>query len=166
MIVVDASVMVDLVLRDRLPVDVEETLASDDVDLHAPHLLDAEVVHALRRALHTGQASDDRLRLALRRLRSARIERWPIEPMVEHMWTWRHRLSAYDATYVVPAVTARFRLVGAQLTGREVVVVEPGVRTGMPILIDNPRPSSRRDGTRRTPKRRRADRNRRTRCPG
>jgi type III pantothenate kinase len=40
---------------------------------------------------------------------------------------------------VVPAVTARFRLVGAQLTGREVVVVEPGVRTGMPILIDNPR---------------------------
>ena len=40
---------------------------------------------------------------------------------------------------VVPAVTARFRQVGSRLTGRDVVVVEAGVKTGMPILIDNPR---------------------------
>jgi type III pantothenate kinase len=40
---------------------------------------------------------------------------------------------------VVPSVTARFRAVGSKLTGAEVVVVEPGVKTGMPILIDNPR---------------------------
>lgn len=40
---------------------------------------------------------------------------------------------------VVPSVTARFRAVGASLTGDDVVVVEPGVRTGMSINIDNPR---------------------------
>jgi len=40
---------------------------------------------------------------------------------------------------VVPAVTARFRQVGVRLTGGRVVVVEPGTKTGMPILIDNPR---------------------------
>ena len=40
---------------------------------------------------------------------------------------------------VVPAVTARFRQVGARLTEGRVVVVEPGIKTGMPILIDNPR---------------------------
>ncbi|HEX9643785.1 MAG TPA: type III pantothenate kinase [Acidimicrobiia bacterium] len=40
---------------------------------------------------------------------------------------------------VVPAVTASFRQVGARLADGMVVVVEPGVKTGMPILIDNPR---------------------------
>ncbi len=39
---------------------------------------------------------------------------------------------------VVPSVTARFRQVGSRLAGA-VVVVEPGIKTGMPILIDNPR---------------------------
>jgi type III pantothenate kinase len=40
---------------------------------------------------------------------------------------------------VVPSVTARFRAVGEGLTGRDVIVIEPGIRTGMSILIDNPR---------------------------
>ncbi len=40
---------------------------------------------------------------------------------------------------VVPAVTATLRLVAGSLTGGEVVVIEPGVKTGMKILIDNPR---------------------------
>ena len=40
---------------------------------------------------------------------------------------------------VVPSITARFRAVGDWLAAGDVVVVEPGVKTGMPILIDNPR---------------------------
>lgn len=41
---------------------------------------------------------------------------------------------------VVPAVTSNLRIVAPALThGGEVVVVEPGTRTGMEILIDNPR---------------------------
>jgi type III pantothenate kinase len=40
---------------------------------------------------------------------------------------------------VVPAVTGHLRSVGPDLTRGDVVVVEPGVRTGMPIQIDNPR---------------------------
>ncbi len=40
---------------------------------------------------------------------------------------------------VVPAVTATLRTVAPALSRGRVVVVEPGVRTGMPILIDNPR---------------------------
>jgi len=40
---------------------------------------------------------------------------------------------------VVPAVTGQLRSVGPDLTRGDVVVVEPGVRTGMPIQIDNPR---------------------------
>ncbi len=40
---------------------------------------------------------------------------------------------------VVPAVTAAFRSFGARTISGPVVLVEPGVKTGMPILIDNPR---------------------------
>ena len=47
-------------------------------------------------------------------------------------------LEGVAVSSVVPAVTSRFREVGARLAGR-VVVVEPGIKTGMPIVIDNPR---------------------------
>ena len=40
---------------------------------------------------------------------------------------------------VVPAVTAAFRSFGTSTVSGPVVLVEPGVKTGMPILIDNPR---------------------------
>ena len=40
---------------------------------------------------------------------------------------------------VVPALTAAFRTVGHSMTSGPIVVVGPGVKTGMPILIDNPR---------------------------
>jgi len=48
-------------------------------------------------------------------------------------------LEGVAVSSVVPAITARFREVGDWLTTGPVVVVEPGVKTGMPILIDNPR---------------------------
>ena len=49
------------------------------------------------------------------------------------------RLTGVAVSSVVPAVTELFRRVAGHLTEGPVVVVEPGVRTGMPIVIDNPR---------------------------
>ena len=40
---------------------------------------------------------------------------------------------------VVPALTAAFRTVAGLMTDGPIVIVGPGVKTGMPILIDNPR---------------------------
>jgi type III pantothenate kinase len=40
---------------------------------------------------------------------------------------------------VVPAVTSCFRSFGERIGSVRVVVLQPGVKTGMPILIDNPR---------------------------
>lgn len=48
-------------------------------------------------------------------------------------------LTGVAVSSVVPAVTEMFRRVAGRLTDGPVVVVEPGVRTGMPIAIDNPR---------------------------
>lgn len=49
------------------------------------------------------------------------------------------RVTGVAVSSVVPAVTDLFRRVGGRLTSGPVVVVEPGVRTGMSIVIDNPR---------------------------
>mgnify|MGYP001818510937 CR=1 FL=1 len=48
-------------------------------------------------------------------------------------------ISGVALSSVVPALTAAFRTVGHSMTDGPVVVVGPGVKTGMPILIDNPR---------------------------
>ena len=40
---------------------------------------------------------------------------------------------------VVPAITGAFRRVASRITAGPVVVIEPGVKTGMQIQIDNPR---------------------------
>ena len=48
-------------------------------------------------------------------------------------------ISGVAVSSVVPAMTAAYRTVAHSFTQGPVVVVGPGVKTGMPILIDNPR---------------------------
>ncbi len=48
-------------------------------------------------------------------------------------------ISGVAVSSVVPAVTGVVRHMAGHLTDGPVVVIEPGVRTGMKILIDNPR---------------------------
>ncbi|MCY4636319.1 MAG: hypothetical protein OXG04_17730 [Acidobacteria bacterium] len=49
MIVVDASVVVEVLLRSHTGCGLEERLFEGDDPLHAPHMLDVEAAHALRR---------------------------------------------------------------------------------------------------------------------
>lgn len=48
-------------------------------------------------------------------------------------------ISGVALSSVVPALTSAFRTVVGSMTDGPIVVVGPGVKTGMPILIDNPR---------------------------
>ncbi len=48
-------------------------------------------------------------------------------------------ISGIALSSVVPALTGPLRTVADRMTGGPLVVVGPGTRTGMPILIDNPR---------------------------
>ncbi len=51
----------------------------------------------------------------------------------------RSRLSGVAVSSVVPPATHALRDVAGFLADGPVLVIEPGVKTGMPILIDNPR---------------------------
>ena len=60
MIVVDASAMLEFLLQTELGTRVEARLFRDRDELHAPHLVDVEVLQALRRLVRMGEVSPSR----------------------------------------------------------------------------------------------------------
>lgn len=101
----------------------------DDGDLHAPHLVDIEVLHAIRRLWLGGELAEGRAAEALRDWDDLRLTRYPHQGLAARIWSLRHNLSAYDAAFValaekleVPLVTCDAKLGGAPLDGLTVEV--------------------------------------------
>lgn len=103
MIVVDASAVLELLLQTSLGARVEARLFRDDDELHAPHLVDVEIVQALRRLVRTGEVSARRADEAMTDLIDLDLHRHPHVELVHRAWKLRDNLSAYDAMYVVLA---------------------------------------------------------------
>ena len=103
MIVVDASVVVEVLLRSDAGAVLEERLLDGDDPLHAPHMLDVEVAHALRRCALHGDIDGRRGRASLGFLAAMSIERHGHQPLLERMWQLHHNLTAYDAAYLALA---------------------------------------------------------------
>ena len=102
-VVLDASVVVELVLGTRAGAKVRERLLDPGISLHAPELLDLEVLNVLRRYVQAGRIAADRAETAIRRLNELDLRRYRHGPMLPRIWSWRANLSAYDATYVTLA---------------------------------------------------------------
>lgn len=71
--------------------------------LWAPHLVDAEVGHALRRNVRRGKIEAEAARLALEELSLMPLRRAQHRPLVPRAWELRDNLSFYDALYVALA---------------------------------------------------------------
>jgi type III pantothenate kinase len=78
-------------------------------------------------------------RLATVRERTADEYRMWVSSILEMEGFSRHDVHGMAVSSVVPTATAALRQIGHHISDGTVVVVEPGVKTGMPILIDNPR---------------------------
>ena len=103
MIVVDASIVVEVLLRSDAGAVLEERLFEGDDPLHAPHMLDVEVAHALRRCALHGDIDERHGRDSLGDLAAMSIERHGHQPLLERIWQLRHNLTAYDAAYLALA---------------------------------------------------------------
>ena len=68
MIVVDASAVLDMLLRTPAARALEKWLFDPEQTLHAPHLLDVEVAQVIRRYAARGEIDNDRGRAALANL--------------------------------------------------------------------------------------------------
>ncbi len=123
MIVVDASVLLELLLNRPAAVAVRNRLFRTAETLHAPHLIDVEVLQVLRRYNASREMTDERAAEALRNHRALRIERYPHEIVIESIWHLRSNVTAYDAAYIALAellacsmITADRRLARAART--------------------------------------------------
>lgn len=128
MIVVDAAAVVDALSLVEGSDGVREEIRAGD--LHAPALLDFEVVSAVRGLTLGGHLSVDRAQDVLGDFDALPIERWPSAPALRRRsFSLRANLSAYDAAYVAlaealecPLLTRDERLARAGGHGVEVRV--------------------------------------------
>jgi predicted nucleic acid-binding protein len=127
MIVVDASVVVDVLLQTETGIRLEERLFTPAETLHVPHLIDVEVAHALRRAWLQGLIAAVRVEQALDDLAAWPFIRYAHDLFLPRIWALRYSLTAYDAAYValaetlgVPLLTRDARL--ASSSGHEAII--------------------------------------------
>jgi predicted nucleic acid-binding protein len=102
--VVDASVLVEFLRETENAPEVEERLASEEHILWAPHLIDAEVGQALRRAVRLGRMETEEAGEALWQIEELPVERVEHESLVHVAWDLRDNFSFYDGLYVALAL--------------------------------------------------------------
>jgi predicted nucleic acid-binding protein len=119
-IIVDASTILEVLLRTPAAAAVERRLFDDGETLHAPHLLDLEAAQVLRRYAALRQVEPDRCRAALADLVDFPLSRYPHDFLLPRVWDLRANLTAYDAAYVAlaealdaPLLTRDHRLAAA-----------------------------------------------------
>jgi predicted nucleic acid-binding protein len=135
MLVIDASATADLLLARPMADKVAGHIADHGSDIHAPHLLDVEVVSAVRRLVASGEASPSRGLEAITDLLDLPLMRYPHDILVPRIWELRANFSSYDAAYLalaealsddgVPLLTTDKRLARATRahSGIELLVV-------------------------------------------
>jgi predicted nucleic acid-binding protein len=102
-IVVDASALLEVLLRTAAAEAVEKRLLDARETLHAPHLLDVEVAQVIRRYAASGELDQERGRAVLADLGDFPVRRYPHGFLLPRVWELRNNLTAYDAVYVALA---------------------------------------------------------------
>lgn len=103
MIVVDASALLEALLRTPAAKAVERRLFEPRQTLHAPHLLDVEVAQVIRRYAANGEIDGERGRSVLLDLADFPVQRYPHDLLLPRVWDLRQTITAYDAVYVALA---------------------------------------------------------------
>jgi predicted nucleic acid-binding protein len=119
MLVVDTSAVL-AALAERTPDGELVQRLADDGDLHAPHLIDIEILQALRGLVRGGKLSAERAEDVRTDVAALAITRYGHEPLADRVWALRENLTAYDAVFValsealeVPLITCDARVASA-----------------------------------------------------
>jgi len=103
MIVLDASVVVELLTNGALADSIRSDLASRDESFIVPHLIDVEVVSAIHRLVAGQRIGTHHSGQLLTSLAALPAERYSHTPLITRIWELRHNFTAYDATYIALA---------------------------------------------------------------
>jgi predicted nucleic acid-binding protein len=102
-IVVDASALLEVLLRTPDASAVEQRLFATGETLHVPHLIDVELAQVIRRYAAGGEIDAARGQAALVDLAGFPMRRYPHDLLLRRVWESRENLTAYDAIYVALA---------------------------------------------------------------
>jgi predicted nucleic acid-binding protein len=102
-IVLDASVVVELLINGPLADSLRRKLAGSGSSLIVPHLLDVEVASALRKLAAAQRIDSYRSEEFLTQLVALPAERYSHIPLLGRIWELRHNFTAYDAAYIALA---------------------------------------------------------------
>ena len=130
MIVLDASAALELVLLTSTGQRVADIIEFRDETLHAPHLIDLEVMQALRRFFRLGHLLSVRAHEALVDFADLRIERYGHLALANRIWELRDNATAYDAAYLALAEA----LPATLLTCDAALAKVPGIRARIEVL--------------------------------
>ena len=103
MIVVDASALIEVFLRRPAAFAVERRIFQREETLHAPHLIDVEVAHVIRRYAAVGEIDNHRARAILAEMADFPLTRYRHDVLMERIWQLRANVTAYDGAYVALA---------------------------------------------------------------
>lgn len=103
MIVLDASVVLDIVTGVPIGKDIVSRIAAMDDEFVAPEIMDLEVLQALRRQYRLERLTSDRANAAVRILEALPVERLSHRMLSARIWQLRDNATAYDAAYVALA---------------------------------------------------------------
>ena len=103
MIVIDASALLEILLRTDRADQLMERAFSGSEQMHAPQLLDIEITQVLRRLVRQKEITAARAEQAQQDLTDLIIERHEHQALVQRIWQLRDCLSAYDGAYVALA---------------------------------------------------------------
>jgi predicted nucleic acid-binding protein len=103
MAVMDASAVVEVVLRTPRGLNAFESALSSQAGMHAPHILDIEVAHVLRRLVLKKELSLQDAGIAIGALPQLEVVRHSHLLLLPRIWELRDAVTAYDAAYVALA---------------------------------------------------------------
>jgi predicted nucleic acid-binding protein len=109
--VIDASVLVAYLGGGAVAERAGDLFAAEGDELFAPHLVDAEVGHVLRRLVAAGQLDPADAEGALVDLADFPLRRSPHTWLLDSAWRLRSNVSFYDALYLALAQELELALV-------------------------------------------------------
>jgi predicted nucleic acid-binding protein len=103
MLVIDASAATELLLARPSAGTIAAHISGRGLDLHAPHLIDVEIVSAVRSVVASGEADAGRGEEAIADLLDLPLARYPHDILLPRIWELREHFSASDAAYLALA---------------------------------------------------------------
>lgn len=103
MIVVDASAVLEALLRRQDAAALQQRIFAPGETLHAPFLLEIEVAQVIRRYVARREVTAEQGDGLIQNLIDFPVQRYPHDELLQRIWSLRNNLTAYDATYVALA---------------------------------------------------------------